>query len=83
MSLSGVNRTVVALVAVGVIVAIPQSASAASCDFQGPGNDWHAAGNWSCLKVPDAGDSVTLGASDSVSVAAAASAGSLSIANGA
>ena len=72
-----------AVAAAVVVLSIPQSASAATCDFQGPGNDWHAAGNWSCMKIPDTGDSVTLGSLDSVSVAAAASAGSLSIDNGA
>ena len=79
--LSAVKRSLVPLAAAVVVLSIPQSASAATCDFQGPGNDWHAAGNWSCMKVPDTGDSVSLGSGDSVSVAAAASAGSLSIDN--
>ena len=81
--LNALKRSLVPLAAAVVLLSIPQSASAAACDFQGPGNDWHAAGNWSCMKVPDTGDSVTLGSGDSVSVAAAASAGSLSIADGA
>ena len=54
-------------------------ASAAACDFQGPGADWHSAGNWSCMKVPDAADSASVGPSDSVTVAAGASAGTLSL----
>ena len=81
--LSAVKRLLLPLAAIVVVLSIPQSASAATCDFQGPGNDWHAAGNWSCMKIPDTGDSVTLGSGDNVSVAAAASAGSFSIGNGA
>jgi hypothetical protein len=72
----------VPLVALGLLAGAGD-ASAASCAFQGPGSDWHTATNWSCAKVPDAGDSVSIGANNTVTVAAAARAGSLAQTSGA
>ena len=70
------------LVMVAVLV-VPAEASAASCGYTGAaGGSWHVAGNWSCNEVPDSGDSVDVGAGDDVSVAAAASAGAMSLNNG-
>ena len=66
----------------GLALCLPSAAQAATCDFQGPGSDWHTAGNWSCNEVPDSGDSVNIGAGDDVSVAAATSAGALSLTGG-
>src|SRR5919106_637957 len=57
-------------------------ASAATCDFQGPGPDWQTAANWSCMQVPTASDHVTLGAlgsGDNVLLTGAADAGSVSL----
>ena len=40
-------------------------AQGATCNFDGPGNDWHTATNWSCGQVPDNGDDVTMARSTS------------------
>lgn len=90
--MNGANRTSrssrarsmwLAATSVGALLALlaPATASAATCDFQGPGTDWHGA-NWSCPGVPGSADDVTIGAGDFVTVAAAAAAGSLSLTGG-
>ncbi len=72
----------VTTIVTALLLIAPATASAAVCDFQGPGADWHVGSNWSCMVVPGSADSVTIGAGDSVSVSAAASAGSLVMASG-
>ncbi len=65
-----------------VLLLTPAEASAASCDFQGPGAGWQTPGNWSCMHVPTASDDVTLGAlgaGDNVSLTGSAEAASLSL----
>ena len=71
------------LVAIALALLLPSAeASAASCDFQGPGADWQTPGNWSCMHVPTGSDDVTLGAlgaGDNVTLSGSAEAASVSL----
>ena len=56
-------------------------ASAATCNSQASGS-WGTTSTWSCNKVPDSGDSVTIVSGHDVTFTAAGSAGSLSMSGG-
>src|SRR5687767_15104334 len=76
-----VSLSLAALAALALLA--PSTASAATCNYTGgAGGSWHIAGNWDCGEIPDSGDSVNIGSGDDVSVAAAATAGPLSLTGG-
>jgi len=64
------------------LLAAPGSASAAVCNFQGPGSLWHASANWDCLVIPDGDDTANIGAGDNVTVDQAESAAALNVDGG-
>src|SRR5215213_9064928 len=58
-------------VALVTVVLAPAAAQAAFNTFQGPGNDWNTAANWSQTSVPDATDDVIIPANKSVALSTA------------
>src|SRR5215210_1588600 len=73
------RRFLVIVAVLAALLAVPSNASAATCNYTGAsGGSWHTASNWSCNAVPGSGDAVSI-VSSNVSVAAGATAGSLSL----
>ncbi len=66
----------------GGLMAAPGSASAAVCNFQGPGAAWHDAANWDCLVIPGAADTAVVGSGDNVTVDQAESVAALTLGGG-
>ena len=73
------RRAAALVAALGLLwsLAAAGEAAAEDCVFGGGAASWHTAGAWSCGHVPDGGDDVFIGSFSDVSVAADASAGSL------
>ncbi|HWH43912.1 MAG TPA: G8 domain-containing protein, partial [Thermoleophilaceae bacterium] len=60
------TRLVAVAAALVAWLAMAAEASAATNTFQGPGDQWNAAGNWSQASVPDATDDVVIPSSRAV-----------------
>lgn len=55
-----IGRLLALATALLALLAAAAPASAATNTFQGPGNDWNVASNWSQMSVPDATDDVVI-----------------------